>query len=83
MAAGYFAYLDYSTDAIFSFELVKNLAQWARQAVSQTRSQASTTQPTPLATELEMPSLSENSHVNLIPGVSRLHSAIRSSTNDM
>lgn len=34
MAAGYFAYLDYSTDSIFSFSLVKNLAQWARQAVS-------------------------------------------------
>ncbi|CAN9394725.1 unnamed protein product [Alternaria alternata] len=27
MAAGYFAYLDYSTDAVLSFDLVKNLAQ--------------------------------------------------------
>jgi hypothetical protein len=34
MAAGYFAYLDHSTDAIFSSSLVRNLAQWARQAVS-------------------------------------------------
>jgi hypothetical protein len=36
MAAGYFAYLDYSTGSTFSFALVRNLAQWARQAVSRT-----------------------------------------------
>jgi hypothetical protein len=33
MAAGHFAYLDHSTDSVFSFSLVRNLAQWARQAV--------------------------------------------------
>jgi hypothetical protein len=34
MAAGYFAYLDYSTDSIFSCSFVQNLARWARQAIS-------------------------------------------------
>lgn len=34
MAAGYFAYLDYSTNSIFSCSFVQNLAQWARQAIS-------------------------------------------------
>ena len=33
MAAGYFAYLDHSTESIFSFSLVRNLAHWARQVV--------------------------------------------------
>lgn len=38
MAAGYFAFLDLSTDSSFSFSLVQNLAQWARQAVAKAAS---------------------------------------------
>ena len=34
MAAGYFAYLEYSTDSILSFSFIRNIAQWARQATS-------------------------------------------------
>jgi hypothetical protein len=33
MAAGHFAYLDYTTEAVFSLSFIKNLSQWARQAI--------------------------------------------------
>jgi hypothetical protein len=33
MAAGHFAYLDYTTEAVFSFSFIKNISQWARQAI--------------------------------------------------
>lgn len=49
MAAGYFAYLDHATNDILSFALVQNLAQWARQAVSQANLQALDTQSTHFA----------------------------------
>ncbi|KAI8939889.1 hypothetical protein NX059_003618 [Plenodomus lindquistii] len=38
MAAGYFAYLDYSTEAVLNYALVHNLAQWARSAVAKATS---------------------------------------------
>jgi hypothetical protein len=70
MAAGYFAYLDYSTDAIFSFELVKNLAQWARQAVSQSGEQIPATQSTHFTTEPDVPPPMESFLVDSILDVS-------------
>jgi hypothetical protein len=33
MAAGHFAYLDYTTEAVFSLSFIKNIPQWARQAI--------------------------------------------------
>ncbi|KAH7385829.1 fungal-specific transcription factor domain-containing protein [Pyrenochaeta sp. MPI-SDFR-AT-0127] len=34
MAAGYFAYVNHSTDSVLSFSFVHHIGQWARQAVS-------------------------------------------------
>jgi hypothetical protein len=83
MAAGYFAYLDYSTDAIFSFDLVKNLAQWARQAVSQARDQVPTPQSTHLAVGRNVLSPMENFYVNPIPNVSLSYPIIQSPTDNL
>jgi len=83
MAAGYFAYLDYSTDTIFSFDLVKNLAQWARQAVSQARDQALTPQSTHLAVGRDVLSPMENFYVNPIPNVSLSYPVIQSPTDNL
>jgi hypothetical protein len=69
MAAGYFAYLDYSTDAVFSFDLVKNLAQWARQAVTRSRDQVPTPQATQFLTERDVLPPMDNFSVNLSPDV--------------
>jgi hypothetical protein len=77
MAAGYFAYLDYSTDSIFSFALVNNLAQWARQAVSRASDQLTERQSTHLATGIDVASSMQDFHVDSIPEVSSCHSVIR------
>lgn len=76
MVAGYLAYLDYFTDAIFSFDLVKNLAQWAKQAVSQARDQVHTPHFTHFAVGRDMLSPMEDFYVNSIPNVSLLYPVI-------
>ncbi|KAH7091354.1 fungal-specific transcription factor domain-containing protein [Paraphoma chrysanthemicola] len=60
MAAGYFAFLDLSTDSSFSFSLVQNLAQWARQAVAKADSRPISNEGslfTPASAEEMMPML--------------------------
>jgi hypothetical protein len=76
MAAGYFAYLDYSTDSIFSFALVNNLAQWARQAVSRASNQVPERHSTHLTAGIDAASPMQDFHVDSIPEVSSCHSAI-------
>lgn len=70
MAAGYFAYLDYSTNSVLSFELVRNLAQWARQAVSKAaaRPAESETRGSPVDAEIPLPV--QDVYSNSIPEVS-------------
>lgn len=34
MAAGYFAYLEYTTDSKLFFSFIRNLPQWAREAIA-------------------------------------------------
>jgi hypothetical protein len=81
MAAGYFAYLDYSTDAVFSFDLVKNLAQWARQAVSQACDQVPTPQSTRFLMERDVLPPMDNFSVNLSPDVGLSYPVLRFPTN--
>jgi hypothetical protein len=83
MAAGYFAYLDYSTDAIFSFDLVKNLVQWARQAVSQARYRVPTSQSTHFTVERDVLSPLENFYVNSFSNVSMSYPVIKLPTNNV
>lgn len=71
IAAGYFAYLDYSTDSIFSFDLVQNIAQWARQAVSRAASEASGLDPTPPASEADIAHAMQDVYAHLVPEVNR------------
>jgi hypothetical protein len=83
IAAGYFAYLDYSTDAVFSFDLVKNLAQWARQAVSQARDQVPTPQATQFLTAQDVLPPRDNFSVNLSPDVGLSHPVLQFPTNHL
>jgi hypothetical protein len=83
MAAGYFAYLDYSTDAVFSFDLVKNLAQWARQVVAQARGQVPTPLATQFLTERDVLPPMDNFSVNLSPDVGLSYTVLRFPTNHL
>ncbi|CAN9432028.1 unnamed protein product [Alternaria alternata] len=82
MAAGYFAYLDYSTDAVFSFDLVKNLAQWARQAVSQVRDRVPTPQATQFSTERDVLPPMDNFSVDLSPDAAYLVGSLLEAGSD-
>jgi hypothetical protein len=83
MAAGYFAYLDYSTDAVFSFDLVKNLVQWARQAVSQGRDQIPTSQATQFLKERDVLPSMDNFSVDLSLDVGLSYSVLPFPTNHL
>ncbi|KAF2827187.1 hypothetical protein CC86DRAFT_369390 [Ophiobolus disseminans] len=67
MAAGYFAYLDYSTDSIFSFALIQNLAQWARQAVTTAATRVPEPEVTPPGANTDVVVSMHDFHANSIP----------------